>query len=90
MKIYFSEASNDALTDELFHSPIDNKYFYYCLEVSEDTIRLMDTCDREVPLSFEDIVHLQNALIVADHATAPLVKAQEALDKINSDAVYLV
>ena len=88
MQIFFSEAEeNDS---ELFHSPVDNKAYYFSLEVTPEVLILKDTCGREVPLSHEDISSLQQALIIADHVVAPLRYAVTAINTLVSDKVYLV
>ena len=88
MQIYFSEVPSEYAEGDCFES--DGREYYYSLDIYEDSFSIADTCGRSVPLGFDDLKHLINALIAADFYTAPIVHAEKAVERINSELVIAV
>lgn len=92
MKIYFTEIAEQDAKDwggEQFE--LDNRYFEFVLEANEDGVTLRDTCNRYVPLGFQDIAKLRKALKIYEKGYGnKMLEADEIKEQLNSDfEIYL-
>jgi hypothetical protein len=85
MQIYFNEMPEEVIEYDEEGFEHEGKQYYYCIDIDEDCFHITDTCGRGVPFGLADLHSLMNALIATDYYTAPIVKANKCVDRINSD-----
>jgi hypothetical protein len=86
MKFYFGEVPEQDATefgiDSLFEK--DGSYYYYCVEYGSnpggfDDIMISDTCNREVPVSVEN---LQNLVSILQECMALSMEVAESVELV--------
>lgn len=83
MRVYFGRVTDPNLIEDSFQH--NGSYFEYFLELGEEDVKLVDTCDRMVPIFIGHWSEFVTAVIKADTTYAPLAKGFEALERIKSD-----
>lgn len=88
MKIYFGDANEDTFTDGLFE--VNENQYYYGVEHGTgpgglDEVRMFDGCNRYLPIHIEAIPELIAALQQVQSVGEALKRAQEMIDRAESD-----